>query len=145
MIIAWEAGMDARERTRQWLAWLVPRQRADGGFDRFCSQAGAWRACQRADADDSSVATFLHLSALYVAAEKQKNRTQPMIDGNAEPVVGLKAGTRRALGLLQSLRTPRGTYRALVDQPIEFLMDNTEVYAGLVGTGQTEQAQNLKL
>jgi hypothetical protein len=145
LIIAWEAGMDARERSRQWLTWLVPRQRADGGFDRFCSQAGAWSACKGADADDSSVATFLHLSALYVAAEKQPNRMQPMIEGSAEPVVGLTTATRKAQGLLQSLRTPRGTYRALVDQPIEFLMDNTEVYAGLVGSGQARQAQALKL
>jgi hypothetical protein len=145
LIIAWEAGMDARERTRQWLAWLVPRQRVDGGFDRFCSQAGVWTACQRADADDSSAATFLHLSALYEVAEKHKNRMPSSIDGNAEPVAGLKAANRRAQWLLQSLRTPRGTYRALVDQPIEYLMDNAEVYAGLVGSGQTAQAQELKL
>jgi hypothetical protein len=144
LIMAWEAGIDASTPTKRWLLWLVPRQRPDGGFDRFCFQATVWHACRQADADDSSAATFLHLSALYGAADKHKKRMQPKVDAHAETVVGLRMAVQRAQGLLQSLRTQRGTYRALVGQDVEYLMDNTEVYAGLVGAGQLWQARDLK-
>jgi hypothetical protein len=131
LIMAWEAGIDASAPTKRWLMWLVPRQRSDGGFDRFCSQATAWHACQRADADDSTAATFLHLSALYGAADKHKKRMHPKVDVHSESVVGLRTAMQRAQGLLQSLRTPRGTYRALVGQNVEYLMDNTELEQAL--------------
>jgi hypothetical protein len=45
---------------------------------------------------------------------------------------------------LQRLRTPRGTYRAFANNPIEYLMDNTEVYASLEATGRHRQAAQLK-
>jgi hypothetical protein len=143
LIIALEAGLDAVEPTRAWLAWLVPRQRDDGGFDRFCADGSGWRSCQRADADDSSVATFLHLSALYTQAVRRA-RVDPLAIKAIDDIAVLANAERKASALLERLRTPRGTYRAFADEPIEYLMDNTEVYASLVATGRSVQASQLK-
>lgn len=136
LIIAHEADLDVYTITQAWLTWLLPRQRADGGFDRFCPHQGGWRACNRADADDSSLISFLHLVALHA---KSKYGQPPV-----KPIEGMAQAQTKAAGLLNRLRTPRGTYRAFADEPIEFLMDNTEVYAGLVATGRAAQALQLK-
>jgi hypothetical protein len=145
LIIAWEAGLDVNDVTHRWLAWLLPRQRADGGFDRYCADGALWRACRPADADDSTAATFLHLNALYSRALQRQKRVQAVAFADtprqaAERTVAAK----KAEQMLQRLRTSRGTYRAFADKPIEFLMDNTEVYASLEATGQHVQASQLK-
>jgi hypothetical protein len=137
LIVAWEAGLDVKEITKVWLEWLVSHQRGDGGFDRFCSHLDGWRACDRADADDSSIATFLHLSSLYA----QGSQRMPLV---VESILGLSNAEKKAALLLNRLRAPRGTYRAFEYEPIEYLMDNTEVYAGLVSIKQTIQAEKLK-
>ena len=63
-IIALESGMNVRDELHAWLAWLLPRQRADGGFDRYCgARARAWHACMSADADDAMAAVTIHLIA----------------------------------------------------------------------------------
>jgi hypothetical protein len=145
LIIAWEAGLDVSQTTRNWLAWLLPRQRLDGGFDRFCAAGAAWRACKGADADDSTAATFLHLNALYGQAMQRNSRMQGNTIAHTTEHSADRAGAaQRAEALLQRLRTSRGTYRAFVDRPIEFLMDNTEVHASLVATGQHVSAAQLK-
>jgi hypothetical protein len=146
LIVAWEAGLDVSEITRNWLAWLLPRQRADGGFDRFCVDKATWRACKGADADDSTAATFLHLNALYSQAVQRKKHLQKTSATHpAERTAELLASAALKAGhLLQRLRTSPGTYRAFADKPIEFLMDNTEVYASLMATGQHPQAAQLK-
>jgi hypothetical protein len=134
LVIAYEAGLDVDGITRAWLAWLVPRQREDGGFDRFCKRGEGWASCARADADDSSAASFLHLVALHEQSLRSRSLLEGMVHAQA-----------KAAMLLNRLRTPRGTYRAFADEPIEFLMDNTEVYASLVATGRSAQAAQLKL
>jgi hypothetical protein len=145
LIIGWEAGLDVSQDTQNWLTWLLPRQRRDGGFDRYCADGTAWRACKKADADDSTAATFLHLNALYSQAMLNKKRMAT----NTAPATTLRtadiaSSAQKAQFLLQNLSTPRGTYRAFADKPMEFLMDNTEVYASFVATGQRAQAAQLK-
>jgi hypothetical protein len=145
LIIAWEAGLDVRDSTQRWLLWLLPRQRADGGFDRFCANGISWIACKGADADDSTAATFIHLNALYGRAIHQDSRRQGIKSASTKPSSTETAhAVHKAEQLLQRLRTPRGTYRAFADRPIEFLMDNTEVYASLEAAGQQKQATHLK-
>jgi hypothetical protein len=145
LIIAWEAGLDVSEVTHNWLAWLLPRQRADGGFDRFCADGALWRACKPADADDSTAATFLHLNALYSRALQRQKRVHGGAVADTPGHAAARAmAAKKAEQMLQGLRTPRGTYRAFADKPIEFLMDNTEVYASFVATGQQVQASQLK-
>jgi hypothetical protein len=146
LIIAFEAGLDVKQITKAWLTWLVPRQRADGGFDRYCAREAVWHACNRADADDSSVASFLQLSALYAKAIMPSDKTgrkQPVSVAN-DGIPNLFTAEKKATQLLARLRTHRGTYRAFADESIEFLMDNTEVYAGLIATGKFSQAADLK-
>jgi hypothetical protein len=140
LIVAYEAGVDVNDITLAWLSWLLPRQRPDGGFDRFCGSSGNWRACDRADADDSSMASFLHLVALYDRSPYRRASSAP-----ASALEGMGHAQAKAALLLNRLKTARGTYRAFADEPIEFLMDNTEVYAGLVATGRAAQAAQLKL
>lgn len=145
LITAWEAGLDASEVTHHWLAWLIPRQRADGGFDRYCAEGASWRACRAADADDSTAATLLHLNVLYSRALLKQKRPQSVAYADTPKHAAQRAvAAKKADQMLHSLRTPRGTYRAFADKPIEFLMDNTEVYAGLVATGQLIEAAQLK-
>jgi hypothetical protein len=131
LTIVWESGLDASEATKQWLTWVIPRQRADGGFDRFCGKASEWRACKRADADDSSVASFLQLAAWY---EKK----------HAAGLPGLPQAKKQARALLSQLKLANGTYRVFADTPTAYLMDNTEVYAGLLTIGEHSEAQRLK-
>jgi hypothetical protein len=146
LIIAWEAGLDVKQTTKDWLLWLVQRQRSDGGFDRYCAQGDGWRVCDRADADDSSVATFLHLAALYKKSTMPADKTDinRPISPAVENILDLVNAEKKAMQLLTRLRTPRGTYRAFENESIEFLMDNTEVYASLVATSRAAQAVALK-
>lgn len=51
---------------------------------------------------------------------------------------------RKADTLLRQLRTPRGSYRVFANESIEYLMDNTEVYAGLVAIQQPVKAAQLE-
>ncbi len=144
LIIAFEAGLDVTDVTRHWLAWVLPKQRADGGFDRFCEAQTKWSTCRRADADDSTLATFLQLNALFRRA--LQNRNDPPAKASIELLdsPAMMVAERKADALLQTLRTPRGSYRVFADESVEYLMDNTEVYAGLVAINQPVRAAQLK-
>ncbi len=136
LLIAWEARLDAALVTERWLAWLLLRQRADGGFDRFCQAGEGWRACKPADADDSSLATFLQLATVY----EQHRSARGLVATSP----ALAAAKQRARQLLRTLRQPNGIYRAFADRPVEYLMDNTEVYASLVAIGEKANAAALR-
>lgn len=106
LIIALEAGMDLRREVVAWLAWLLPRQRRDGGFDRFCgARDGYWVACMDADADDSTAATTIHLLELA----RQKRWIPPDMAKRAA------RAEQAAMGLMLSLKNKRtGLYQAFV-------------------------------
>jgi len=135
LIIAMESGLDVRVELKAWLAWLLPRQRKDGGFDRFCTSAdAAWVACMAADADDSTAATTIHLLRLA--------RERGWI-GLVERA-GTRVAERRAGALLASLHDPdRGLYRVFPKQDAYYLMDNVEVYEALKATDQAGAAAAL--
>lgn len=134
-IIALEADAALREEVVGWLAWLLPRQRRDGGFDRFCgARSGHWVACLEADADDSMAATTIHLIELV----RRKGWLDPAQDARAR-----RAG-RRAAALLRTLRDPGdGLYHAFAHAPAQYLMDNLEVHAALRISGQRAAADAL--
>ncbi|MDO5086595.1 MAG: hypothetical protein Q4D74_03165 [Comamonadaceae bacterium] len=135
LIIALESGLDMRAELNAWLAWLLPRQRADGGFDRYCgARKGAWRACMPADADDSMAATTIHLVAL---AQRKKLLA-------AKHVKPAQTASRQARKLLDTLRDPAsGLYRVFADRPVYYLMDNAEVYEALAAVGDKPAAEAL--
>lgn len=123
MIVAMEAGLDVKVELRSWLNWLLPRQRRDGGFDRYCgARSGHWVACLPADADDSTAATTLHMLKLA--------RDRNWI--SAKDAQRAHVAEMAAEGLLRSLRDDgNGLYRVFAQQPTYYLMDNVEVYEAL--------------
>ena len=123
LIVAMQAGLDVRAELHDWLAWLLPRQRPDGGFDRFCgARDGRWVACLPADADDAMAATTLQLLALA----RQRGWLP------ARQAARVRAAERAADGLLRSLRDDaNGLYRVFAPQPTYYLMDNLEVLEAL--------------
>ena len=135
LIIAVDAGVDVRPQTLAWLDWLLPRQRADGGFDRFCgARTGAWRACMAADADDATAATTLHLLSLV------QSRSWLDARQNAQA----RVAERAASGMLDSLYDPdNGLYRVFAATPVYYLMDNLEVYDALRAQKRGPQATAL--
>ena len=133
-IVRLEAGLDERQALRDWLNWLLPRQRADGGFDRYCRRDPGWTACQKADADDSMAATTLHLITLA--------RQRGWLDESL--TLQANAASARARQLLATLLDRRtGLYRVFAGQDLFLLMDNAEVYDALVISGQRNAASAL--
>jgi hypothetical protein len=62
LLLARDNGLDATAPAEKFARWLVPRQKPDGTFDRFCRvPGGAWSACKTADADDSLLALWMRL------------------------------------------------------------------------------------
>lgn len=135
LILAIEAGVNVRAELHAWLAWLLPRQRPDGGFDRFCgARSGQWIACMTADADDSTAATTIHLLRLA--------RDRGWL--NARDDQRAQKAERMADALLQSLYDDgRGLYRVFESQAVYYLMDNVEVYEALLSQRRTAEAAKL--
>ena len=130
-----QGGLDVTIETVNWLRWLLPRQRSDGSFDRYCLNDKKWMNCARADADDSTAATTIQLIALSKSKLPAELRIQA------------EKASQKASVLLQRLRLPTGTYKAHVDPSapvVEYLMDNAEVYAALKESGQARLAAELK-
>ncbi|MEO6017328.1 MAG: hypothetical protein ABIP46_08730 [Polaromonas sp.] len=62
LLLAHENGMDISLPAEKFVNWLVPRQKPDGTFDRFCRSADKkWVSCKVADADDSLLAIWMKL------------------------------------------------------------------------------------
>ncbi len=119
LLTASEAGLDVERPAQGFIAWMLPRQHADGRFARYCQANGAaWRICAAADADDALLAMWAQL--LYLRAPC----------GKMPPA--WRASAASALGHLDSLRDPvRGTYRIDRGHDTSLLMDNAEIYAAL--------------
>ena len=134
LIVGMQAGLDLKDEIIAWQAWLLPKQRADGGFDRFCKTNNQWRACKKADADDSMAATTIQLLAL--AQERQ------WLDTPAKNAA-MKA-TAKANVLLDALYNSKtGLYRVFPHTELYYLMDSAEVYDGFVATRQRQKASAL--
>ncbi len=105
-----------------WIGWLMPRQKEDGSFARYCQKDGEWRECERSDADDSMLALWIEL--LYETAPRHRL-----------PFDWIASENRAEKGL-KSLRNPvSGLYRTGFDSKESLLMDNVEVYEALKRIG----------
>ncbi len=125
LIVAQDGGLDVREAATAWIAWILPRQRPNGLFRRFCRVNGDWRDCAPADADDSMLALWMQL--LYRMA----------------PDTGMPPEWQRSVALsarqLAKLRNSRlGVYHISTRNHVALLMDNIEVYAALKDVGRTQ-------
>ena len=62
MLLAHDNGLNISGPAEKFANWLVPRQKPDGTFDRFCQSATkTWVSCKAADADDSLLALWMRL------------------------------------------------------------------------------------
>jgi hypothetical protein len=62
LLLAHDNGMDISAPAEKFANWLVPGQKPDGTFDRFCRGADKkWASCKTADADDSLLAIWVKL------------------------------------------------------------------------------------
>ena len=60
LLLAHDNGMDVSTVAEKFIDWLLPKQKPDGTFDRFCRTAGTpWTACKVADADDALLALWM--------------------------------------------------------------------------------------
>lgn len=134
-IILLEADVNVRAQLSAWLDWILPRMRADGGFDRFCrDQEQRWSACKAADADDATAASVIEMISL---AQKKRWIPTRMRDSTKNAVRGSE-------GMLGRLRNPAsGLYRVFKDQELYYLMDNAEIYSALRASGKSTEAENL--
>ena len=119
LLTAQRHGLDIAATAHAWIAWLLPRQKADGSFARYCRTPGsAWQACAPADADDVLAAMWPDLLSLAAPC-----RSLPP---------AWRASARRSLAHLAQLRDrQRGTFRISAAQPTSLLMDNIEIHASL--------------
>jgi hypothetical protein len=119
LIVARDAGLDISAPAKRWIAWLMPRQRADGRFDRYCWHPTAeWSPCAAEDADDAMLALWIQL--LYSLS--------PLRGVPGEWISTLNA----AESYLDTVRDPTmNIYLISRAQPVGLLMDNVEVYSAL--------------
>ncbi len=117
LLLAHENGMDISRPAEKFAAWLVPRQKPDGTFDRFCRTAGQpWVACKTADADDSLLAIWMKL--LETMPAQMKNN----------PV--LQKSYQVSKASLDHLYQPsRGVYMVSPVYLHGLFMDNLEVWS----------------
>jgi hypothetical protein len=113
LIIAERFGLNVNAPALRFATWLQPKQRADGGFDRFRLNGSQWEFGARADADDST--TALWMQTLCVT----------------RLVVSEQRSFESARQLLSSLKIRAGTFSIAPDTPVQLLMDNCEVYESL--------------
>ena len=129
LLCAHELGLSIEPLARSMLAWLLPQQRGDGGFSRYCLRAGRWTPCMPADADDSMCAIVIELIAIVSTGRGIRTEWQSAID--------------RCQNLLARLKIERGTYNVSMDLPVQLLMDNCEVYRSLVRLSESYKSNAL--
>ena len=62
LLLAHDNGLDVSVPAEKFVNWLLPYQKPDGTFDRFCRGTDKnWASCKTADADDSLLAIWMRL------------------------------------------------------------------------------------
>ena len=119
LLLARDNGLDIDKPASDFIRWLLPRQKPDGTFDRFCrNDDQPWVACQTADADDSMLALWMLLLGTQ-RAELERN------------LVWQKSYAISKASLERLFQPSRGVYMV---SPVYFhglLMDNLEVWSYL--------------
>lgn len=116
LLAASDAQLDARQAALAWIAWLLPRQRPDGGFDRYCVKDGRYRSCAEAETDDAMTATWIELLARFAPP-------------GGMPAAWELSLNRAATHLETLLDKPSGVYQISSSLHVALLMDNVEVHS----------------
>nr|WP_295772048.1 hypothetical protein [Rhodoferax sp.] len=118
-------GDPAQKETLAWIHWLLPRQKDNGSFSRYCETDGRWQACADADADDSTLALWIEL--LHEAAPR------------GLPPLWADSARRAEQGLAQLRDKTTNVYHVSDSIGDALLMDNSEIYAALRRVGELRQ------
>lgn len=117
LLLAHENGMDISEPAEKFVNWLVPYQKPDGTFDRFCRGVDKkWQSCKAADADDSLLAFWLKL--LETMPEKMSKNP-----------VWMKSYVTSKRSLEHLFQPSRGIYMVSPLVLHGLFMDNLEVWS----------------
>ncbi len=117
LLLAHDNGMAITGPAEKFVNWLLPRQKPDGTFDRFCRDAaGNWAACQSADADDSLLAMWMRL-------------LETMPDKLAGNAAWQKSHTISQASLAHLFQPSRGVYMVSPLVLHGLFMDNLEVWS----------------
>lgn len=117
LLLAHDNGMDITVPAANFADWLVPQQKPDGTFDRFCRDASTnWVACNAADADDSLLALWIRLL-----------ETMPEKLGKSPVLTKSHAISKASLDHL--FQPSRGIYMVSPLVLHGLFMDNLEVWA----------------
>ncbi|MDO8388140.1 MAG: hypothetical protein Q7T13_17310 [Polaromonas sp.] len=127
LLLAHENGMDISVPAEKFANWLVPRQKPDGTFDRFCRGADKkWVSCKTADADDSLLAIWMKLLETMPAK----------LAGNP---VWSKSHQASKVALENLYQPSRGVYMVSPVILHGLFMDNLEVWSLKVHLKQPQQ------
>ena len=127
LLLAHENGMDISAPAEKFANWLVPRQKPDGTFDRFCRGADKkWVSCKTADADDSLLAIWMKLLETMPA----KLASNP---------VWSKSHQASKVALENLYQPSRGIYMVSPVVLHGLFMDNLEVWSLKVHLKQPQQ------
>ncbi len=134
LLLAHENGLDISTPAQKFAQWLVPKQKPDGTFDRFCRTGSTpWVSCKTADADDSLLAIWMKLLETMPAHVK------------ANPALGKSYAISK--NALEHLFQPsRGIYMVSPVYLHGLFMDNLEVWSlksHLKQPGQRAEADKL--
>lgn len=117
LLLAHDNGMDISEPAENFVNWLVPHQKPDGTFDRFCRNAEKnWVSCKSADADDSLLAFWMRLLET-MPAKLSKNP------------VWMKSHATSKASLEHLFQPSRGIYMVSPLVLHGLFMDNLEVWS----------------
>lgn len=127
LLLAHDNGMDIAAPAEKFANWLVPQQKPDGTFDRFCRGPDKnWVSCKTADADDSLLALWMKLLET-MPAQLQKNP------------VWMKSYQTSKTSLERLLQPSRGIYMVSPVYLHGLFMDNLEVWSLKVHLKQPRQ------
>ncbi len=116
LLLAHDNGLDMAAPAARFVDWLVPLQKPDGTFDRFCREGDHWKPCKTADADDSLLAMWLRLLQTMPAHVK------------ASPALRRSQVASRA-ALAHLYQPSRGVYMVSPVYLHGLFMDNLEVWS----------------
>ncbi|MFZ6773870.1 hypothetical protein ACO0LB_14240 [Undibacterium sp. SXout7W] len=114
LLLAQDNQLNISAYAKNWVEWLITRQKPDGTFDRFCRNGPIWAPCKIADADDSQMALWLKLIESMPAELNANPRWR-------------KSHAASTLKLEQLIDPQRGIYLVSPVYQLGLFMDNLEV------------------
>lgn len=116
LLLAHSHGLDISAPAAAWSRWLLPRQKPDATFDRYCRQGTVWAACKTADADDSVLGLWMAFVDTLPAAQRQQAAL-------------LKSRAAAQAALARLVDPTRGIYLVSPVYQHGLFMDNLELWS----------------